>query len=177
MSKRTAVTDGYGWPYSRQFVHLQMTADSGTAGLHKSNSKGNSWLPSFKQFWSTHMTREWKIWFSMAIFQGQVEFHCHSLHSFTWQIFTELPYGGHYSRCWAWNNGKAPVLLVPHHNGEKTKAHPHALCWFGFFTWNKLESAEKRGPPLRDCLHHIGLWQAFGAFSWLMVDRGGPSSL
>lgn len=93
--KKTALTDGCGWPYSRRFVHLQITTDPGTAGLQESHGKGKSWLPSFKQFCTTNVTREWSRWFSMAMFQGQVETHCHSSYSFTQQILIEFPYGRH----------------------------------------------------------------------------------
>lgn len=130
----------------------------GTAGLRKSNSKRNSWLLSFKQFWTTHVTREWRIWFSMAVCQGQVESPHHPLHSF---LFIEFPRGRHYSRGWAWSKGKLPPSSGVTSQGRENESSPDSIL----VTWNKLEP----GGPLSSII------LAFGAFSSLTIDIGGPA--
>lgn len=43
---------------------------------------------------------------------------------------------------------------------------------------NQLDAPEKRDPQIKNCLHQIGLQPLpWGAFSQLLMDAGGPSTL
>lgn len=46
---------------------------------------------------------------------------------------------------------------------------------FFFFFLVKLESSEKREPPLKDCLYQIVIRQVCRVFSWSLTYTGNPS--